>query len=280
MANFPSLPAPVTNRTHCIAWSDWASQPQIELNHGIRLDTNYYYWPSTWIIDRPGFFTGSGMPMRFANLDGTMIDVYQATTQMTDESGQAYPYDINTLLTNALGPQGFTGRLPSTPIPTWRSPLSRIQWLPRRRRMGCPSISSKQMLTWLDGRNNSSFSGAGLERNDFELHDYPSRRRNRSAASACAGPVDGGCAVSPHAQWQPGQLYDRGDQGRIPMRPSRPMRAATWPPTRPIPPRRRSHHGACQRFSDGGSHRAERSAQSSAKPMDPTTINGIHLPAS
>ena len=38
--------APTTNRTHCIAWSDWATQPKVELQHGIRLDTNYYYWPA------------------------------------------------------------------------------------------------------------------------------------------------------------------------------------------------------------------------------------------
>ena len=88
---FPSLPAPRTNRTHCIVFSDWATQPKVELDHGIRLDTNYYYWPPGWVDDVPGFFTGSGMPMRFADLDGTMIDVYQATTQMTDESGQTYP---------------------------------------------------------------------------------------------------------------------------------------------------------------------------------------------
>ena len=31
------------------------------------------------------------MPMRFADLDGTMIDVYQATTQMTDESEPELP---------------------------------------------------------------------------------------------------------------------------------------------------------------------------------------------
>ena len=43
---FPSLAPLATNRTHCIAWSDWATQPQVELAHGIRLDTNYYYWPS------------------------------------------------------------------------------------------------------------------------------------------------------------------------------------------------------------------------------------------
>ena len=30
-AKYPSLDAPVTNRTHCIAWSDWATQPKVEL---------------------------------------------------------------------------------------------------------------------------------------------------------------------------------------------------------------------------------------------------------
>ena len=59
---------------------------------GIRLDTNYYYWPASWVNDVPGMFTGSGMPMRFAQADGTMIDVYQAATQMTDESSQSYPF--------------------------------------------------------------------------------------------------------------------------------------------------------------------------------------------
>ena len=54
-------------------------------------------------------FTGSGMPMRFADTDGTMIDVYQSTTQMTDESGQTYPFTINTLLDRALGADGYYG---------------------------------------------------------------------------------------------------------------------------------------------------------------------------
>ena len=89
-AAFPSLAAPSTNRTHCITWSDWATQPKVELANGIRLDTNYYYWPAAWVQDRPGYFTGSGMPMRFADLDGSLIDVYQAATQMTDESGMDY----------------------------------------------------------------------------------------------------------------------------------------------------------------------------------------------
>ena len=53
-ANFPSLSPSATHRTHCITWSDWATQPKVEFDHGIRLDTNYYYWPAAWVQDRPG----------------------------------------------------------------------------------------------------------------------------------------------------------------------------------------------------------------------------------
>ena len=48
------LKPPVSNRTHCIVWSDWASQPKVERAHGIRFDTNYYYiGPAAW-VDSPG----------------------------------------------------------------------------------------------------------------------------------------------------------------------------------------------------------------------------------
>ncbi len=71
---YPGVPAPSTSRTDCIAWGDFDTQPQVELQHGIRLDTNYYYWPAKWVRNRPGMFTGSGIPMRFAKVDGSPID--------------------------------------------------------------------------------------------------------------------------------------------------------------------------------------------------------------
>jgi hypothetical protein len=156
-AQLPSNPPPDSERTHCIAWSDWATQPKVELRHGIRLDTNYYYWPPTWLQDRPGMFTGSGMPMRFADLDGTMIDVYQATTQMTDESGQSYPFTINRLLDRGLGFEGYYGAFTAnmhTDSP--HSPGSDAIVASARAR-GVPIVSGRQMLQWLDGRNSSSF---------------------------------------------------------------------------------------------------------------------------
>ena len=157
--SYQSIPAPITERHHCIAWSDWITGAKTELKYGIRLDTSFYFWPPGWAQDRPGHFTGSAMPMRFADLDGTIIDVYNATTQMTDESGQTYPFTSDALLSAAVGPQGFYGAYTvnahtdsaSNPVSdgVLSSALSR----------GVPIVSSLQMLNWLDARNSSSFGG-------------------------------------------------------------------------------------------------------------------------
>jgi hypothetical protein len=156
--NYPGLPVSKTNRTHCVVWSDYDSQPKILLNHGIRLDTSYYYWPQQWILDRPGMFTGSGFPMRYADLLGKPIDVYQATTQMPDESNQTFPMTIDTLLDNALGSKGFYGVFTANMHTDQVDSPGSDAIVDSAQARGVPIISSLQMLTWLDGRNTSKFS--------------------------------------------------------------------------------------------------------------------------
>ena len=158
-ADYPSLPPPSSNRTHAIVWSDYSSMPEVELAHGIQLDLNYYYWPPGWVQDQPGMFTGSGMPMRFATADGTMIDVFQAATQMTDESGQTYPYTIDTLLDNALGSLSYYGVFTANMHTDSATSAGSDAIITSALSRGVPVVSGSQMLTWLDGRDNSSFSG-------------------------------------------------------------------------------------------------------------------------
>ena len=115
-------------------------------------------------------FTGSGMPMRFADLDGTMIDVYQAATQMTDESGQTYPFNINSLLDNALGPEGYYGVFTAN----MHTDSASSSGLGRDRRLGavaraCRSSPRQQMLEWLDGRNGSSFNAISWSGNTLDF---------------------------------------------------------------------------------------------------------------
>ena len=154
---YPSLPAPTTQRTHCIVFSDWASTPRVELANGMRLDGNYYYWPPGWVLDVPGMFTGSGMPMRFADTDGSLIDVYQSTTQMTDESGQSFPFTINTLLDRALGATGYYGAFNANMHTDAVTSTGADAIVASAKARGVPVVSAEQMMTWLDGRNGSSF---------------------------------------------------------------------------------------------------------------------------
>ena len=155
---FPSAPASRTNRTHCVLWSDYDSEPTILLNHGIRLDTSYYYWPDPWVQGRPGLFTGSGLPMRYADRNGSAVDVYQATTQFPDETTWDWPNDPNTLLDNALGPQGFYAVLTLNLHTDTANDVFSNDIVASAQTRGVPVVSALQMLNWLDGRNNSSFS--------------------------------------------------------------------------------------------------------------------------
>jgi hypothetical protein len=158
-ANYPSAPAPTTDRTHCPPWSDWLSQPRVELAHGIRLDLNYYYYPSIFVQNRPGMFTGSGFPMRFADTDGSSVDVYQAATQMTDQSGQTYPSTVDTLLDKALGSAGYYGafvaNMHTDDVASAGSDAIVASALSR----SVPIVSARQLLDFWDARDKTTFRG-------------------------------------------------------------------------------------------------------------------------
>ena len=157
LAKFPSGGPLRTQRHHCIVWSDWSSGAQVQLSKGMRLDTSYYFWPPSWVADVPGMFTGSAMPMRFTKPDGSFVDVYMAATQMTDESGQTYPKTIDTLLDRAVGAEGYYGAYTvNAHTDSAQSDVADAVVTSARAR-GVPLVSAKQMLTWLDGRNASSF---------------------------------------------------------------------------------------------------------------------------
>ena len=173
---YTSLSAVKTNRTHCISWSDWASKPKVETANGIHLNTDYYYWPASWVQDRPGLFTGSGMPMRFADLDGTLLNDYQVTTQIPDESGLNVANFINTLIDNAKGPKGYYGVFCAnmhTDSNNSDNPsvIGSNAIVASAIANEIPVISAKQMLTWLDGRNASTYTNISFADNTlaFEI---------------------------------------------------------------------------------------------------------------
>ena len=97
--------------------------------------------------------------MRFTDTDGSMIDVYQANTAMTDESEQSYPFTPNTLFDRALGPLGYYGAFTANLHTDQDTTFEDTQTLASAQSRGVPVIAARQLLTWLDGRNASSFSG-------------------------------------------------------------------------------------------------------------------------
>ena len=181
------VPEPAARRSRAARTAstgrDWALDGARSSSHtGIRLDGNYYHYPGAWIGAKPGFLNGGGFPMRFADTDGTPIDVYQENTNMTDESGQAYPATIDALLDNALGPNGYYGAFGVEHAQRLTARRSRTtkRSSPLRRRAACRSSPYKQLLDWTDGRNSSTIRGLQLDA------AAPSRSRRPSAPARTA----------------------------------------------------------------------------------------------
>jgi hypothetical protein len=176
---WPSLSTPTTTRTHCIVWSDWSTEAEVEAARGFRLDANYYYWPASWVNNRPGLFTGSGMPMRFADRNGALIDIYQAATQLTDESGQTIATHINKLLNNALGSPGYYAVITANMHTDDDASQGAQDILAEALLRGVPVVSARQMATWLDGRNSSAFGSIAFTNGNtltFSVSQAPGAR--------------------------------------------------------------------------------------------------------
>jgi hypothetical protein len=167
-SKYTSVTPQVSSRTHCVYWPDWVSNAKVELARGIRMDANYYHFSGPWIGAKAGFMTGGGFPMRFADLDGTLVDVYQQNTNINDEATTGFQAFIDTMLDNAVGPQGYYGAFganmhtdASAPHPGAEAVVASA--LAR----SVPVISYKQMLEWVDGRNSSTIRGLNWSAGTF-----------------------------------------------------------------------------------------------------------------
>ncbi|MGW4381495.1 Ig-like domain-containing protein [Kitasatospora sp. NPDC004531] len=169
-AKYPSLPNSDSTRTHCVEWDDWATQAKTKLANGIRLDTDYYYYPGSFVQDRPGYFNGTGLPMKFADTNGAVINEYQATTQLTDESGQSMPGTVNTLLDNAYNAKGYYTVLTANIHTDYAASTASDQVIASAKAHGTPVVSGRQLLTWLDFRNGSAFSGMAWNANTLSFN--------------------------------------------------------------------------------------------------------------
>ncbi|MCC7353660.1 MAG: hypothetical protein IT330_07860 [Anaerolineae bacterium] len=82
-------PVSPTTRTHRILWTGWAESARHQTSHGIRMNLDFYHWgpafrkeTGEWVY---GHLTGSGLPMRFVDEQGRILNIYQQLTQLADD---------------------------------------------------------------------------------------------------------------------------------------------------------------------------------------------------
>ena len=163
---YPSAPRQQGSRLHCIVWSNYSSQPKVERGWGIRYDMNYYYWPGRWIDRRSGFMTGSGLPMRFSDDEGQLIDVYQQETHLVDEVFARSFASVEALINRALGVEGYYGAF-GTHIDFHNDFDVQLMNLAVKRDV--PMVSVQQMIDWTDGRSASAFENSRWEGDTFSF---------------------------------------------------------------------------------------------------------------
>jgi hypothetical protein len=148
------------------------------------LDTNISYNPAGWATVNPGYQMGSGMLMRFAQVDsaGAMhgyMDIYNGGTQMNDDNGQGAATMrtiVDSFLDAAIGPQGFYGafvvNMHSDNWYGW-SYAGSDQVVASAQARNIPVVSGAQMVEWLDGRNSSYFSDITLSGDTLSFNITP-----------------------------------------------------------------------------------------------------------
>lgn len=82
------LPSP-TMRVHRILWNGWVNPAKLQASYGIRMNLDFYHVGDgfrksngEWVY---GHFTGSGLPMRFVDESGRILNIYQQLTHLADD---------------------------------------------------------------------------------------------------------------------------------------------------------------------------------------------------
>ena len=71
----------VTYRGHSVIWVGWTEMAKYLRENQVRLDTNF----AAARYHHGGYVNGSGLPVKFMDEDGRLIDLYEQTTMSTDD---------------------------------------------------------------------------------------------------------------------------------------------------------------------------------------------------
>ena len=130
---------------------------------------NYYHYPAAWIGDKPGFMNGGGFPMRFADLDGThdrrLPGEHEHDRRVDAGISRRRSTRCSTTRSARRATTAPSART-STTTTRRRSPDAEAIVASAQAR-GVPVISYKQLLDWIDGRNNSTIRGLSWNAGTF-----------------------------------------------------------------------------------------------------------------
>lgn len=178
-------PISPTVRTHRILWQGWVETARVQAAYNLRMNVDYYHIGS--VFQKPddewtsGHFTGSGLPMKFVDEQGRILNVFQQLTQLVDEhllEGLGGPANLRaeaalevsqTVLRRSLteAPAAITAQFHIDPIALSGLPISgfpateALRWLEGTLdfavAQGIPIWSAEKWLYFTEARQATNF---------------------------------------------------------------------------------------------------------------------------
>lgn len=174
--------SPKTVRNHWVVWcskdslegKQFAEQAIIEEKYGLGFDCNYYQFGGNkvypnWLGD-VGHFNGSGIPMKFSDASGRILNVYQSNTQLPDETWLKENIEgkSKTLIDRSLYEENYT--YINANFHTWywgecREPGMRV--LDYCSSKGVPVWTAERVYEFLKMKDEALFSNIKFYRNQL-----------------------------------------------------------------------------------------------------------------
>lgn len=160
-----------TTRNHAVRWWGYVSQARLMAELGVRLECNYVSVAPLTL----GYLCGSGRTLRFVDIDGSLIELWQQPTAWTEECliHPAHPAGAHWHPDHAIqqteGLIQAAARRFYTPITinshpvsfaTYSSPLIEANW-DTARAEGMRIVSADQWLDWTEARDQLVLESTG-----------------------------------------------------------------------------------------------------------------------
>jgi hypothetical protein len=175
---------PLTARNHWVVWcsrdslgrKEFAAQAAIEERYELGMDCNYYQFGGNkvypnWLGD-VGHITGSGIPMKFADGTGRILNVYQSNTPLPDETWlkENVESKSKTLIDRSLDEENYT--YINANYHTWYWPECRepgMRVLDYCRQRGVPIRTAENVYSFLKMKDEAFFSDLSWSDNQLNF---------------------------------------------------------------------------------------------------------------